>query len=55
MEQLNLLPYLDAVVRETLRVHSVVPNTVRVAVQDDSLPLGTSFLDKNGQTRNEIK
>ena len=55
MEQLNALPYLDAIVRETLRVHSVVPNTVRVAIEDDSLPLATPFLDKNGQTRNEIK
>ena len=55
MEQLNSLPYLDAVVRETLRVHSVAPSTVRVAIQDDSLPLATPFLDRNGQTRSEIK
>ncbi|KAL0575385.1 hypothetical protein V5O48_006598 [Marasmius crinis-equi] len=39
MDQLNELPYLDAVVRETLRVHPPVPSTTREATQDGVLPL----------------
>ncbi|KAJ7912531.1 cytochrome P450 [Mycena leptocephala] len=31
MDQLNELPYLDCVVRETLRVHAPVPSTMRIA------------------------
>ncbi|KAF9484968.1 cytochrome P450 [Pholiota conissans] len=55
MDELNALPYLDAVVRETLRVHAPVPATSRVAVQDDILPLGTPFMDKNGKMVDSIK
>ncbi|KAH7101315.1 cytochrome P450 [Auriculariales sp. MPI-PUGE-AT-0066] len=55
MEQLNALPYLDAVVRETLRVHSVAPSTIRTAIQNDSIPLATPYLDRNGRTCSEIK
>ena len=55
MEQLNALPYLDAVVRETLRVHSVAPSTIRTAIQNDSIPLATPYLDHNGRTCSEIK
>ncbi|KAH7101316.1 cytochrome P450 [Auriculariales sp. MPI-PUGE-AT-0066] len=55
MDQLNALPYLDAVVRETLRVHSVAAATARIATQDDSIPLATPYLDRSGKTRTEIK
>lgn len=48
MDDLNALPYLDAVVRETLRVHAPVPTTMRIAVKDDILPLSTPFTDKYG-------
>lgn len=48
MDELNALPYLDAVVRETLRLHAPVPSTMRVAVKDDILPLSTPFTDKYG-------
>jgi len=54
MDELNSLPYLDAVVRETLRIHTPVPSTIRVAVQDDILPLGTPFTDTNGQIHHEV-
>ncbi|KAJ8093037.1 hypothetical protein PM082_020518 [Marasmius tenuissimus] len=40
MDELNSLPYLDAFVRETLRVHAPVPGTTRVAMRDGIIPLG---------------
>jgi len=55
MDELSALSYLDAVVRETLRVHSPVPSTIRVAMEDDVIPLNTPFVDKNGQTQHGIK
>lgn len=54
MEDLNSLPYLDAVVKETLRFHSPAPETARVAVKDDILPLNTPVTDKNGIVHREI-
>jgi cytochrome P450 len=55
MDELNALPYLDAVVRETLRVHAPVPATMRVAAQDDIVPLGTPFVDRKGRETNVIE
>ncbi|KAG8812856.1 hypothetical protein FRC17_001789, partial [Serendipita sp. 399] len=54
MEELNSLPYLEAVVRESLRYHSVVTGTLRVATQDDVIPLEKPFVDKSGNLRNGI-
>ncbi|KAG8815206.1 hypothetical protein FRC19_001183 [Serendipita sp. 401] len=54
MEDLNSLPYLDAVVRESLRYHSVVSGTLRVASQDDVIPLEKPFMDKSGNLRDCI-
>ncbi|TFK46540.1 cytochrome P450 [Heliocybe sulcata] len=48
MEELNNLPYLDAVVRETMRVHPPVPMTVRVATKDDVIPLNKPFVNRKG-------
>ncbi|KAJ6606201.1 cytochrome P450 [Mycena vulgaris] len=48
MDQLNELPYLDCIVRETLRIHAPVPSTIRIATQDDVVPLATPFTDVNG-------
>jgi hypothetical protein len=55
MDQLNALPYLDAVVRETLRIHAPVPSTMRMAVHDDVLPLGEPVKNKNGELVDSIK
>ncbi|KAJ3889400.1 cytochrome P450 [Lentinula edodes] len=55
MDILNSLPYLDAVVRETLRVYSPVTGTERVAMKDDILPLGVPFTDQNGEVHNDIR
>ncbi|KAF5349510.1 hypothetical protein D9756_009021 [Leucocoprinus leucothites] len=54
MDELNALPYLDAVIRETLRFHSPVPSTVRVAAEDDVIPLQNPVVDKNGKVHHEI-
>lgn len=55
MDELNNLRYLDAVVRETLRVHSPVPLSARVAMEDDVIPLETPFVDIDGNTQNVVK
>jgi len=55
MDELNALPYLDAVVRETLRIHPPVASTMRVATEDDILPLGEPIKDKNGNVLDGIK
>ncbi|PVG01578.1 cytochrome P450 [Serendipita vermifera] len=55
MEQLNALSYLDMVVRESLRYHSVVTGTVRVASQEDVIPFEKPFEDKNGNLRSELR
>ncbi|EIM81184.1 cytochrome P450 [Stereum hirsutum FP-91666 SS1] len=55
MEELNSLPYLDAVVRETLRYYSPVPHTVRVANRDDVIPLSEPWVDKHGVVRKELR
>ncbi|KAF8162807.1 cytochrome P450 [Crassisporium funariophilum] len=55
MDELNALPYLDAVVRETLRVHAPVPMTSRVAMQDDILPLSAPIRGKNGEMLDGIR
>jgi len=55
MDQLNSLPYLDLVVRETLRVHAPVPSTMRVAMKDDVLPLSKPFTDRKGNVHEGIR
>ncbi|TBU23441.1 cytochrome P450 [Dichomitus squalens] len=55
MDQLNNLPYLDNVVRETLRLHAPVPATTREATIDDVIPVGEPFVDRYGQIQDSIK
>ncbi|TFY70485.1 hypothetical protein EVG20_g2510 [Dentipellis fragilis] len=55
MEQLSAMPYLDAVLRESLRVHSPVAETERVAVEDCVIPVESEYADRFGNTRREIR
>lgn len=48
MDELNALPYLDAVIREALRVHAPVSGTGREAVKDDFLPFSEPLMDRHG-------
>jgi hypothetical protein len=55
MDALNSLPYLDMVVRETLRLFAPVPTTIRVAVTDDVIPLSSPYTDINGEVHDHIR
>ncbi|KAF8809593.1 cytochrome P450 [Phlegmacium glaucopus] len=48
LHDLNGLPHLDAVVRETLRLQPPVPSTIRAAKKDDCMPLSKPFTDRTG-------
>ena len=55
MDELNALPYLEAVVRETLRVHAPVSGTIRVAAKDDVVPLERPYVDTQGNVCDHIR
>ncbi|KAI8989048.1 cytochrome P450 [Trametes punicea] len=55
MEELMALPYLDMVVRETLRLHAPVTRTIRQAVKDDVIPVSEPFTDRYGKVQNCIR
>lgn len=51
MDELNVLPYLDKIVRETMRLYAPVPNTVRQVMKDDVIPTQSEWIDRLGQKR----
>ncbi|KAF8188482.1 cytochrome P450 [Mycena galopus ATCC 62051] len=55
MDELNSLPYLECVVRETLRLHAPVPESRRVATQDDVVPLAEPVTDMHGVVHEALK
>ncbi|KZV67414.1 cytochrome P450 [Peniophora sp. CONT] len=55
LEELASLPYLDAVIHETMRMYAPLATTLRVASHDDVLPVSQPFKDKNGKPQNEIR
>ncbi|KAJ7186411.1 cytochrome P450 [Mycena filopes] len=50
MDELNSLPYLESVIRETMRLYPPVAFTVRMAMEDDVIPLSKAYLDRNGRS-----
>ncbi|KAJ7695885.1 cytochrome P450 [Mycena olivaceomarginata] len=54
MDELNSLPYLEHVVRETMRVHAPLVFTQRMAVEDDILPLSKPYMDKDGISHDSL-
>ena len=55
MDQLIALPYLDMVVRETMRLHAPVPATSKLAMKDDILPLSEPVTDRKGRIHHSIR
>ncbi|KAF8209632.1 cytochrome P450 [Mycena galopus ATCC 62051] len=55
MEELQALSYLDCVVRETLRAHSPVIASFRMAMCDDLIPLETAYTDRAGTVNETLK
>jgi hypothetical protein len=55
LAELDKLPLLDAVVRESLRVHAPVQNTGRVATTDTATSLARPFADRLGALQHEIR
>ncbi|KAH0582745.1 hypothetical protein H2248_010659 [Termitomyces sp. 'cryptogamus'] len=53
-DDLVSLPFLDAICRETLRLHAPVPKVARVPRQDIVLPLLTSIKGNDGREMNSI-
>ncbi|KAF7366266.1 hypothetical protein MSAN_00882800 [Mycena sanguinolenta] len=54
MDKLNSLPYLECVVRETLRFHGPVAFMERMATQDDVLPLSRPYIDTAGKSHDTL-
>lgn len=54
MDELNALPYLESVVRETMRLHAPVSSTFRISAKDDLIPLEKPYQDQSGILRHEI-
>lgn len=54
MEELSVLPYLDKVVHESLRLYAPVTGINRVAMQDDVIPTNAPYTDRDGNVCNEI-
>ena len=54
-DRISHLPYLDAVVREALRLYAPITTTMRVATQDDVIPVAAPYTDRRGRTCREIR
>jgi cytochrome P450 len=54
MDELNSLPYLEQVIRETMRVHAPAAFTQRMAMEDDLLPLSKPYIDKEGKSHDSF-
>lgn len=53
-DNIQSLPYLDAVCREGLRIHPAAPRTERIALEDDVIPLSQPLTTVDGKTVSSI-
>lgn len=53
-DQIDELPYLDAVVKEIMRINPSLPGTVRQAQKDDIIPLAEPVTLTNGKVGTDI-
>ena len=51
---LEAMPFLQAVVKETLRMHPVAPHGFRYASKDDVLPLTNPIVTRSGKILTEV-
>ncbi|KAJ7128827.1 cytochrome P450 monooxygenase [Mycena crocata] len=54
MDELNSLPYLENVVRETLRLYVPLVSVDRTAMKEDVLPLSKPYIDTAGKSHNTL-
>lgn len=54
VQDMESMPFLQAVVREVLRFHPVVPHTYRQAGKDDVLPLSKPLTLRSGEVVTEV-
>lgn len=55
VDELNALPYLDAVVREALRLHPPATMIQRTPIKDDVIPLERPVVDNAGREQQAIR
>ncbi|KAJ7242395.1 cytochrome P450 [Mycena haematopus] len=54
MDELNSLPYLEKVVRETMRIYCPITFRHRMAMQEDVLPLSKPYRDEQGRLHHSL-
>jgi hypothetical protein len=54
-DAIDHLPYLDAVMKETVRLSPSVHSTVRVAMTDDEIPLSEDMIMRDGTIEKTFK
>ncbi|KAG9003803.1 hypothetical protein FRB93_010819 [Tulasnella sp. JGI-2019a] len=55
IEELNALPYLDAAIRENLRLNAVASPVIREADRDDVILLSIPIVDQKGVEKREVR